>query len=98
MSDVSVQQMNQTVILNNGDVSSKRAEIKTYFNFTWEQYESLFDMLASEEGFYERPQPLRHPLIFYFGHTATFFVNKLVLGKLLSERINLVLSRCSRSE
>ena len=45
-------------------------------------------MLASEEGFYERSQPLRHPLIFYFGHTATFFVNKLVLGKLLSERIN----------
>ena len=88
MSDVSVQQMNQTVILNNGDVSSKRAEIKTYFNVTWEQYESLFDMLASEEGFYERPQPLRHPLIFYFGHTATIFVNKLVLGKLLSERIN----------
>ena len=88
MSDVSVQQMNQTVILNNGDLASKRAEIKTYFNFTWEQYESLFDMLASEEGFYEQPQPLRHPLIFYFGHTATFFVNKLVLGKLLSERIN----------
>ena len=88
MNDLSVQEMNQTVILNKGDVASKRAEIKTYFNYTWEQYELLFDVLASEEVFYERPQPLRHPLLFYVGHTATFFVNKLVLGKLLSERIN----------
>jgi 5-histidylcysteine sulfoxide synthase/putative 4-mercaptohistidine N1-methyltranferase len=88
MNDLSVQEMNQTVILNKGDVASKRAEIKTYFNYTWEQYELLFDVLASDEVFYERPQPLRHPLLFYVGHTATFFVNKLVLGKLLSERIN----------
>ena len=28
MSDVSVQQMNQTVILNNGDVSSKQQRLK----------------------------------------------------------------------
>lgn len=88
MNNLSVQEMNQTVMLNTGDAASKRAEIKTYFNYTWELYESLFDVLASEEVFYERPQPLRHPLIFYFGHTATFFVNKLVLGNLLSERIN----------
>lgn len=27
-------------------------------------------------------------MIFYFGHTATFFTNKLVLAKLLPERIN----------
>ena len=31
---------------------------------------------------------MRHPLIFYFGHTATFFVNKLLLAKLIPERIN----------
>tara|TARA_B100000519_G_C14186590_1_gene411038 strand:+ start:167 stop:433 length:267 start_codon:yes stop_codon:yes gene_type:complete len=31
---------------------------------------------------------LRHPLIFYFGHTATFFINKLVLSKAINERIN----------
>jgi hypothetical protein len=30
-----------------------------------------------------------HPLIFYLGHTATFFVNKLVLAKRLPERIHL---------
>lgn len=35
-----------------------------------------------------KPIALRHPLIFYFGHTATFFVNKLLLAKLIPERIN----------
>ena len=69
MSDVSVQQMNQTVILNNGDVSSK-TEIKTYFNFTWNRI--VIRYTASEEGFYERPQPLRHPLIFYLGILPLF--------------------------
>ena len=27
-------------------------------------------------------------MIFYFGHTATFFINKLVLSKVIAERIN----------
>lgn len=31
---------------------------------------------------------MRHPLVFYFGHTAALYINKLVLGKYLSERIN----------
>jgi 5-histidylcysteine sulfoxide synthase/putative 4-mercaptohistidine N1-methyltranferase len=88
MNTLLVQEMNQTLLLNSGDSTSKRAEIKTYFNCTWELYESLFNTLASEYVFYERPQTLRHPLIFYLGHTATFFVNKLLLGKLLTERVN----------
>ena len=95
MSDVSVQQIIRPLFLTTGMFIA--TEIKTYFNFTWEQYESLFDILASEEGFYERPQPLRHPLIFYFGHTATFFVNKLVLGNCFLNELILVLSRCLRS-
>ena len=45
-------------------------------------------MLASDEAYFVRPNPLRHPLIFYFGHTATFFVNKLLLVGLVTERIN----------
>ena len=36
----------------------------------------------------DRAIPLRHPLIFYYGHTATFIVNKLVLAKLLPHRID----------
>ncbi|MBN2803074.1 MAG: 5-histidylcysteine sulfoxide synthase, partial [Deltaproteobacteria bacterium] len=38
--------------------------------------------------YYDRPQPLRHPLVFYFGHTAVFFINKLVVGGFLQKRIN----------
>ncbi len=71
-----------------GTIDAKRAEIKAYFNSTYTLYEQLFDTLVSDTVFFERPQPLRHPLVFYFGHTATFFVNKLVLAKLLDTRIN----------
>jgi 5-histidylcysteine sulfoxide synthase/putative 4-mercaptohistidine N1-methyltranferase len=76
------------VVLNQGEVEAKRAEIKAYFNLTFDTYEALFDTLASEQAFYLRPCSLRHPLIFYFAHTAVFFTNKLVLAKLFAQRIN----------
>ncbi|WP_319381266.1 5-histidylcysteine sulfoxide synthase [Thiomicrorhabdus sp.] len=78
----------QNIILDKGDVAFKRAEIKRYFNQTFEGYEKLFETLVSDKAFYLRPCSLRHPLIFYFGHTATFFVNKLTIAKLLPERVN----------
>ncbi|WP_373020604.1 5-histidylcysteine sulfoxide synthase [Thiomicrorhabdus sp.] len=80
--------ISQPVLLNQGDVETKRAEIKAYFNLTYDTYEALFTTLKSDEAYYQRPCELRHPLIFYFGHTATFFTNKLVLAKLLPQRIN----------
>jgi 5-histidylcysteine sulfoxide synthase/putative 4-mercaptohistidine N1-methyltranferase len=78
----------QNIDLSAGNAEQKREEIKGYFNLTWTLYERLFETLVSDDVFYERPQPLRHPLIFYFGHTATFFVNKLTLSKQLKKRIN----------
>lgn len=78
----------KNVNLTTGTAVAKRAEIKAYFNATWALYERLFDSLASDAVFYEHPQPLRHPLIFYFGHTATFFINKLVLAGLLDKRVD----------
>ncbi|VGO16068.1 Hercynine oxygenase [Pontiella desulfatans] len=78
----------QNIDLASGDAEAKRAGIKGYFNATWKLYERLFDTLASDEVFYNRPQPLRHPLIFYFGHTAVFFVNKLMLAKLIDRRVD----------
>ncbi|MEA3406310.1 MAG: 5-histidylcysteine sulfoxide synthase [Pseudomonadota bacterium] len=75
-------------ILNTGDIEPKRSEIKHYFNLTFDTYEALFETLKDDSAFYERPCELRHPLIFYFGHTATFFTNKLTLAKLLPQRIN----------
>ncbi|MGM0542115.1 MAG: DinB family protein, partial [Pseudomonadota bacterium] len=78
----------QPLFLNQGDIPTKRAEIKRYFNQTQESYQALFETLADDQAFYERPCALRHPLIFYFGHTATFFTNKLMLAQLLPERID----------
>lgn len=76
------------LILNKGDSETKREEIRRYFHETYDASEALFEPLTGQDAFITRADPLRHPLIFYFGHTATFFVNKLVLAKLLPNRIN----------
>jgi 5-histidylcysteine sulfoxide synthase/putative 4-mercaptohistidine N1-methyltranferase len=73
---------------NGSDSTAKREEIRRYFHATMDTFEQLFTLLKDDSVFYQRPEPLRHPHIFYFGHTAVFFVNKLVLAKLLPERIN----------
>lgn len=66
----------RTIILKEGDATEKREEIRQYFHATYSLDEQLYDTLASESMFYLRPEPLRHPLIFYLGHTATFYINK----------------------
>ncbi|BDX08514.1 5-histidylcysteine sulfoxide synthase [Planctobacterium marinum] len=73
--------------LSGGTVEQKRAHLKTYFRETWELYESLFSLIKRDEAYFLRPEPLRHPLIFYYGHTAVFYINKLILGKFIPERI-----------
>ncbi|MDN5874378.1 MAG: 5-histidylcysteine sulfoxide synthase, partial [Sinobacteraceae bacterium] len=65
-----------------------REGLKAYFLETFDCYESLFTTLACDAAWFERPIPLRHPLIFYYGHTATFFVNKLLLTRLIDTRID----------
>lgn len=70
------------------DEAGLRCELLAYFTKCFDHYESLFSCLSSEQAYLEKPITLRHPLIFYYGHTATFFVNKLLLAKLISERIN----------
>lgn len=74
--------------LDGGDAASRREEIRVYFHATFDRYESLFKTLRSDESYYKKPISLRHPLIFYLGHTATFFTNKLLLAGLIKERIN----------
>lgn len=78
----------RTPVLSGDNVEAKRLEIAEYYNATSDRYESLFETLKSDQAFYQKSIPLRHPLIFYYGHTATFFVNKLILAGLLTERIN----------
>ena len=79
--------ISRTPIINSGDPEDKRVEIKNYFNETYDVYEKLFNVIT-EDGYYARPDRLRHPLIFYFGHTATFFVNKLHVSKIIEDRVN----------
>ena len=78
----------RTPLLDGADVNLKREEIRTYFHATLNCYEQLFGTLRNDEAYYKKPISLRHPLIFYLGHTATFFVNKLILAGLITERIN----------
>jgi len=78
----------RTLILNQGTAEAKRTEILDYFQKTFSIDEQLYDSLASEAAFYLRAEPLRHPLIFYFGHTASFYINKLLAAKIIDNRIN----------
>lgn len=82
-----------STILNAGDPESKREEIRDYFHTTFSTYEKLFEVMKSDDAYYQRADPLRHPLIFYYGHTAVFFINKLVLGKFLNARLDPELER-----
>jgi 5-histidylcysteine sulfoxide synthase/putative 4-mercaptohistidine N1-methyltranferase len=78
----------KTPLLDGSSVEQKRQELREYFKNTWATYESLFALINSDEAYYLRPEPLRHPLIFYFGHTATFYINKLILSKHISQRLD----------
>ena len=80
--------LTKTIILNEGDPDAKRAEILDYFHKTLDIEERLYDTLKYPETFYLRAERLRHPLVFYLGHTATFFINKLVIAKIVEQRIN----------
>jgi 5-histidylcysteine sulfoxide synthase/putative 4-mercaptohistidine N1-methyltranferase len=78
----------RTTILNSGDPEEKRQEILDYFHATYDIDEKLYETLRYDGTFYLRADRLRHPLIFYFGHTATFFINKLTIGRVIDRRIN----------
>lgn len=78
----------KTPLLNDGDVESKRQEILDYFHDSFTLYESLFECLDSDEAFYHRANRLRQPLIFYYGHTSVFFINKLNVANLIDERVD----------
>ncbi|HEY5590835.1 MAG TPA: 5-histidylcysteine sulfoxide synthase [Paludibacter sp.] len=80
--------LTKTIDLRNGNPEDKRREILDYFEKTWIIDEKLYIQLKSDEVFYHRGDPLRHVLLFYFGHTAAFFINKLFLAKIIDIRVN----------
>ncbi len=74
--------------LHGTNTEEKRQEIKTYFQICYKRYESLFNLVSQEKAYFQKSDPLRHPIIFYYGHTATFFINKCKLAKIIDERVN----------
>jgi len=83
-----VQRITKTINLRDGDPENKRSEIIKYFHDSLDIEDKLFETLRRNETYFLRPDPLRHPLIFYYGHTAAFFVNKLILARILNQRID----------
>ena len=78
----------QMPLLTGDDVEAKRQEILDYFHDSFTLYESLFDCLSSDGAFYYRANRLRQPLIFYYGHTAVFYLNKLNVANLIQRRLD----------
>ena len=74
--------------LEGSSVEDKREEIREYFHKTFTFFEKLFECFTQESVFYLKSEPTRHPIIFYYGHTATFFINKLIISKVIHEQIN----------
>ena len=71
-----------------------REDILAYFNNSWTLTELLFQSLKVEEA-YKRPpyHELRHPLIFYYGHPAVLYLNKLRVAGLRKDPVNIYLEK-----
>lgn len=70
-------------------ITAGRRQVREYFDNGWTLTELLFSGLAGEEAFFRRPyHQLRHPMVFYYGHVAALYVNKLRMAGLLSAPIN----------
>lgn len=69
--------------------TSSKKMLKDYFDNTWTLTEVLLGCLQGEEAFKVAPyHNLRHPMIFYYGHPAALYVNKLRVAGLLKSPIN----------
>ena len=66
-----------------------RQSAKEYFDNSWTLYETLFAGLNGEEYFYRPPvHGLRHPQIFYYGHTPCLYINKLRVTGVIAKPAN----------
>jgi len=65
---------------NNLKLSTSTSDaLRHQFLHTFDLYEKLFSVLKPK-GFFYRGERLRHHPIFYYAHTAVFFINKLVVS------------------
>ena len=66
-----------------------RQSAKEYFDNSWTLYETLFAGLNGEEYFYRPPvHGLRHPQIFYYGHSPCLYINKLRVSGVIPKPVN----------
>ncbi|RYH25302.1 5-histidylcysteine sulfoxide synthase, partial [archaeon] len=66
-----------------------RHGLQAYFDNTWTLTEVMMSSLQGEEAFMRPPyHDLRHPMIFYYGHPAVLYINKLRVAGLLPAPIN----------
>ncbi|PIK61917.1 hypothetical protein BSL78_01142 [Apostichopus japonicus] len=65
-----------------------KQDILDFFEDSYSLNESLYTVLKVEDAFYMCPDRLRLPLIFYYGHTASVYVNKLLQAEFIQERVN----------
>lgn len=65
-----------------------RESLHAYFCDAWDLNELLFSSVIDEDLLQSRPDPLRNRLIFYWGHSAAFYVNKLRLAGLVDRGVD----------
>jgi len=65
--------------------TTSKKSIRNQFIYLYDLYERLFSVLKTE-AFFKRAERLRHHPIFYYAHTAVFYVNKLVVSGFLDPR------------
>eukprot|EP00903_Cladosiphon_okamuranus_P011249 g10612.t2 len=66
-----------------------KESLQAYFDNSWMLTESLFAGLQGEEAFLRPPlHGLRHPMIFYYGHPAALYVNKLRAAGIVQAPVN----------
>jgi len=66
-----------------------RKGLQDCFDNSWTMSETLFAGFKGEEGFFRPPvHGLRHPQIFYYGHTPVLYVNKFRVAGILKDPVN----------
>ncbi len=68
--------------------SCDRQGILDYFENAWQLEDTLMKSLVGDDTFDLNPDPLRNRLIFYLGHSAVFYINKLIQVGLLQKGLN----------
>lgn len=59
-----------------------------YFRNAQDLSDALFSSFKDDSVFYEKPDTLRRPMIFYFGHNACVFANKMMFAGLIDKPLN----------